>query len=121
MKPFITMAFLSILLTACAQPEPQKHLFFYHSRFLENNSLSTPHPTHGKVEYEKILQTFEAAGFQVHSEIRSANTNVREYALQQVPKIDSLIKQGIAPEDITIVGTSKGGYIAQYLSTFLQQ
>lgn len=121
MKHFVTIAFLSLILSACAQTEPQKHLFFFHSRYLENNPLSSLHPTHGQVEYHEILAAFETAGFEVHSEIRGENVNARSYAQNQVPKIENLIKSGVSPEDITIVGTSKGGYIAQYISTFLPQ
>jgi hypothetical protein len=34
-------------------------------------------------------------------------------------QIDSLFKRGVVPEHITVIGTSKGGYIAQYVSTYL--
>ncbi|MAK36677.1 MAG: alpha/beta hydrolase, partial [Flavobacteriaceae bacterium] len=34
-----------------------------------------------------------------------------------VTQVDSLLKQGVLAKNITVVGTSKGGYIAQYVST----
>ncbi|MDP3352273.1 MAG: alpha/beta hydrolase, partial [Flavobacteriaceae bacterium] len=36
-----------------------------------------------------------------------------------VAQIDSLLLNGLKPAQITVIGTSKGGYIAQYVSTFL--
>jgi hypothetical protein len=32
-------------------------------------------------------------------------------------QIDSLLHAAVRPEDITVAGTSKGGYIAQYVSS----
>ena len=57
-------------------------------------------------------------GFIVLSEKRIKNTDTKKYAEKIVSQIDSLIKTGVKPNHITIVGTSKGGYIAQYVSTF---
>lgn len=51
------------------------------------------------------------------SEKRTGNVNPREYASRVVIQIDSLLTTGIDPKKITIVGTSKGGYIAQYVAT----
>ncbi len=44
--------------------------------------------------------------------------DVKEYAMKVKNQIDSLIALGIAPHQITVIGTSKGGYITQYVSTF---
>jgi dienelactone hydrolase len=65
-----------------------------------------------------ILQSFKKDGFIVLSEKRIKNTDTKKYAEKIVSQIDSLIKTGVKPNHITIVGTSKGGYIAQYVSTF---
>lgn len=54
------------------------------------------------------------------SEKRNGNVNVREYAQAVVLQIDSLLSKGINAQNITIVGTSKGGYIAQYVSTIAE-
>ena len=53
----------------------------------------------------------------VISEKRNGNVNARDYAVGIVNQIDSLLNIGIEPKKITIAGTSKGGYIAQYVST----
>ena len=50
-------------------------------------------------------------------EKRKPKTNGVEYAEKVKFQIDSLIKKGVKSNDITVIGTSKGGYIAQYVSS----
>lgn len=96
-----------------------RYIFFLHNRFLEDFSIEEAHPEYGKVEYNKILDSFRNDSFIVFSEMRSKNTDVIQYARFIVQKIDSLLKKGVEADRITVIGTSKGGYIAQYVSTYL--
>lgn len=95
----------------------QRYLFFLHNRFLETHDLYDEHPEFGRTEYNEIVGMFKKEGFHVLSEKRNGNVNAREYAVGVVDQIESLISKGIDPNRITVVGTSKGGYIAQYVST----
>ncbi|WP_424494192.1 alpha/beta hydrolase [Salinimicrobium sp. GXAS 041] len=104
--------------SACGQSNHDRFIFFLHNRFLEEHGLDEAHPEFGRTEYKEILREFKQSGFHVVSEKRNGNVNARDYALEIVNQIDSLISNGTDPEKITIVGTSKGGYIAQYVSTF---
>lgn len=97
----------------------QNYIFYFHNKFAEENSLETKHPEYGKVEYREIIESFQKEGFIVLSKKRKANTDVQEYAQKIVPQIDSLLNIGVKPNHITVIGTSKGGYIAQYVSTFI--
>lgn len=97
----------------------QRYIFFLHNKFIEENDLSVAHPEYGKAEYNEILASYRKDGFIVFSEIRSKNTNATEYAEKIVKQIKKLIKKGVTPNKITVIGTSKGGYIAQYVSTYL--
>ena len=99
------------------EEENDRFIFFLHNRFLETHELNEFHPEYGRTEYKEIISEFQKSGFKVISEKRNENVNAREYAIGIVNQIDSLLKKGIAPRKITIVGTSKGGYIAQYVST----
>ena len=114
----ITMLLCSTLL-ACKTKDDGRFIFFLHNRFLETHELNESHPEFGRTEYEEILLEFEKSGFKVISEKRNGNVNARAYAVGIVNQIDSLIKSGIEAKKITIVGTSKGGYIAQYVSTLV--
>lgn len=99
------------------KPSDERFLFFLHNRFLETHELEDSHPEFGRTEYQEILSAFEKNGLTVISEKRRGNVNAREYAQGVVHQIDSLISAGVEPNKITVVGTSKGGYIAQYVST----
>ncbi|PHQ30620.1 alpha/beta hydrolase [Leeuwenhoekiella nanhaiensis] len=99
------------------QKKDKRYLFFLHNRFLEEHELNELHPEYGRTEYKEILAAFEKSGLNVISELRNANVNAREYAGYIVNQIDSLMQTGVEPQHITVVGTSKGGYIAQYVST----
>ncbi|MCK0126931.1 alpha/beta hydrolase [Gelidibacter sp. F2691] len=102
---------------ACGIGNDDRFIFFLHNRFLEEHKLNELHPEFGRTEYNEIIAEFEKNGFKVISEKRNGNVNAREYAIEIVTQIDSLIKNGTEPKKITVVGTSKGGYIAQYVST----
>jgi hypothetical protein len=104
-------------LWACGTTNDDRFIFFLHNRFLEEHGLNELHPKFGRTEYNEIIAEFEKNEFKVFSEKRNGNVNAREYALGIVNQIDSLIKSGSESNNITIVGTSKGGYIAQYVST----
>lgn len=114
--------FVSIIFffNSCKENSPERYLFFLHNRFLETHELIEAHPQYGKVEYLEIIQTFEKSGFKTISEKRTGDTNVQAYANGIKNQINDLISKGVLAKNITVVGTSKGGYIAQYISTFLK-
>lgn len=112
----IGILFFSILVSFQTKND-DRVIFFLHNRFLETHELNESHPRFGRAEYLEIIGAFKENGFKVISEKRNGNVNVREYAAKVVNQIDSLLKNGTQPSRITVVGTSKGGYIAQYIST----
>lgn len=116
-RSLLLIAFLSALFLGCSSSKEERVVFFLHNRFLEEHELHEAHPEYGKVHYEEILAKFRSKGFTVMSEKRKGNVNALDYAQGLVRQIDSLIEQGVSAKQITIIGTSKGGYIAQYVST----
>jgi hypothetical protein len=120
------MKFLSTLFPILASFSPvidagnqtdTRYLFFLHNQFIESHGPADQHPSYGRAEYQEILQRFRKDGFVVISEKRPANTDAKMYAIKVAGQVDSLLKTGIDPSHITIAGTSKGGYIAQYVSS----
>lgn len=118
----ILLALLSIFI--CFSPAinvrrqaDTRYLFFLHNRFIESHGPADKHPSYGRAEYQEILERFRKDGFVVISEKRPENTDAKLYAVKVTGQVDSLLKTGIDPSHITIVGTSKGGYIAQYVSS----
>ncbi len=51
---------------------------------------------------------------------RPAEFDFHAYARNVADQVNALISKGIPPKNITVVGTSKGGYLAQYVSTYLE-
>lgn len=100
-----------------AQNSKQKeYVFFLHNKYLEDHTLDEAHPNYGVAEYYSILDKLKTENTIVISEKRKRNTEPELYAKKIVSQIDSLQKKGIPFDNISIVGTSKGGYIAQYIS-----
>ena len=100
----------------------QHYLFYLHGKIIEDqgvNAVDTANG-YGAYQYEDILNAFREANFSVLSEARQKNTNVLEYAHKVVHKIDSLIQNGVKPNDITVVGASKGAIIAMFISSYLK-
>jgi predicted esterase len=126
MKPTIVnilVLLLCFMSNAFAQSNKQdggnNYIFYLHNKFPEEHALEEPHPDYGRSEYLEILGEFSSEGFILITEKRPANTDVKLYAKKVVSQIDSLLGLGIQPSKITVIGTSKGGYIAQYVSTYL--
>ncbi|KAF2081795.1 alpha/beta hydrolase [Flavobacterium sharifuzzamanii] len=123
-KFFLTFILSFLLNLNCYSQEKtaskdQRYIFFFHNKFVEENDLNVAHPEYGKAEYNEILESYRKDNFIVFSEKRKKNTNAIDYAEKIAKQVKALIKKGVPPNHITVIGTSKGGYIAQFVSTFL--
>ena len=90
----------------------QDYLIYLHGRIIEEEGLRPTSPRFGVYEYEKILADFASRGFVVLSEPRPRNTDVGLYADKVVEQVRALRRAGVPPEQIAVVGFSKGGGIA---------
>lgn len=97
-----------------------KYLFYMHGIIVENEGIRPTSPRFGVYEYEQILDTLASKDFIVISEARPRGTIVTEYAAKVVGQINKLLKAGVAPQHITIVGASRGGGIAIAVSSQLR-
>ena len=97
-----------------------KYLFYLHGRIVETGGLRPQHPRHGFYEYEEILRTLSARAFTIISEPRPADTEHFEYAREVVGQIGRLLAAGVPARNVTVVGASKGGAIAVFVSTLLR-
>ena len=121
---FLILGFYAVISYGQSRKEiktnERNYIFFLHNKFIEENDLEAKHPDYGKAEYYEIINAFQKDNFIVLSKKRKKGTDVKSYAKEICSKIDSLLTIGIRPNHITIIGTSKGGYIAQYVSTYMQ-
>lgn len=112
--------FLFFSLRIYAQIEKQ-YIFFLHNKFLEEHALNEKHSRYGIAEYQQIINKLKDKNTIIISEKRKSNTDPKCYAQKVKIQIDSLIAKGISPNNISVVGTSQGGYIAQYISYFVKK
>ena len=98
----------------------QRYLFYLHGFIIENEGIHAVSPRFGPYEYEKILDTFAGKGFVAISEARPKGTDPLIYAAKVVGQINRLLSAGVPPQNITVVGASRGGAIAIATSTLLK-
>lgn len=96
-----------------------RYLFYLHGRIVERGRRPES-PQYGFYEYDQILETFKQRGFVVISEQRREGTDVEQYAEKVAKQVRQLLKAGVSPRNITIVGASQGSYIAMLASTHLK-
>nr|WP_199161640.1 alpha/beta hydrolase [Elizabethkingia sp. ASV34] len=101
--------------------QSKKHyIIFLHNKFLESHALNEEHPQYGIAEYRAIIHKLEDQNTIVISEKRKPNTDIEAYAMRVKGQIDSLSQKGIPIRNIAIIGTSQGGFIAQYVSYYMK-
>lgn len=117
MKKTVLLLFLFLNLKVCLA---QSYIFYLHGRIIENQGPNAVEKVngYGAYLYYDILDSLKQKKFTVISEVRPVNTDVKVYALKVKNQIDSLLKRGIKAENITVIGASKGSYIAMYVSTY---
>jgi hypothetical protein len=89
-----------------------RYIIYLHGKVIEDQGLPAISPDYGEYQYEKILAALESYGFKVISEQRSKDADGWEYAQRGASQIDELLKAGVPPSSITVVGASKGASIA---------
>lgn len=103
-------------------PEPSKiYLIYLHGRIIEN---SGPRPTdsrYGIYDYPAVLEALSSRGAVVISAQRPPKTDTNRYAGVVVSQVEDLIDRGVPPASIVVIGFSKGGAIAQRVSSFLRR
>lgn len=115
----ITIAIMALLLSWSVNGQ-QKYVFYLHGAILEEQGPKAISPRFGAYEYEDILNAFRKENFKVISEVRPQGTVALDYARKITRQVDSLIKTGVKPGNITVIGASKGAFIALYVSSFLR-
>jgi hypothetical protein len=94
-------------------------VFYLHGRIVEDEGPRPVHERFGLYDYPAIVEALGANGATVEAEVRESGTKAHEYAQIVVEEIENMIAAGTGPEDITVVGFSKGGSIAIFTSYFL--
>lgn len=103
-----------------ASPDPARRwLFYVHGRILELQGREAVSPEFGRYEYDAILKAFAARGFEVVSEVRTAEGGAA-FPARLAGQVGRLRQAGVPAERITVVGASKGGFLALAAAAELQ-
>lgn len=107
---------LALLIGACQAgtptPLPGRYAIYIHGRIVEDAGRNPTSPEFGPYAYDAILDSLRAAGFTVLSDQRPSGANSEAWADRIAGQVDSLLRQGVAADSITVIGFSKGGWIA---------
>lgn len=93
-----------------------KHVFYLHGMIVEVQGVNAVSELFGPYKYQDIIDSLNAAGYQVHSEVRTTKTDDTAFCRQISGEIDQLVADGLSPRDITVIGASKGGMMAMQIS-----
>jgi len=94
-----------------------KHLFYLHGRIVEEQGPQAVSVDFGPYEYSAIVRQFADSGFVVISEVRSPNTDPDIYADSVAHQVRRPVASRAAPQNITVVGASKGAVIAMLVAS----
>jgi hypothetical protein len=94
-----------------------RYLFYLHGKIIEDQGLPAVSPEFGECEYQAILRRLQDSGAVVISEERGKGANASTYAPRIKDQVGLLKQAGVPSQHITVVGASKGAYIAA-LSSF---
>jgi pimeloyl-ACP methyl ester carboxylesterase len=116
----------ALLLLGCARAPASPpaaagpYIFYLHARIVEEAGRRPADPVFGIYEYDAILDSLRGAGFTVLSEQRVPGVAVDSFAGRLVHQVDSLLRVGVSPRSITVIGFSRGGAIAILASSRLR-
>jgi hypothetical protein len=115
-----SLLFTVLLATSAQGQTASRYVIYLHGRIVEEAGRHPTDPVYGIYEYDAILDSLRHAGFVVLSDQRPRRADSDSFAARVVQQIDSLLRHGVRPRDITVVGFSKGGWIAILASSRLQ-
>lgn len=97
-----------------------RYVIYLHGRIVEEQGRRPTSPEWGIFEYDRILGALAGEGAVVISEQRPRNTDPDTFAAHVVEQVRQIIRAGVQPEHVTVVGFSKGGGIATRTSALLK-
>lgn len=112
----------ALLISVIQHGYGQRYIFYLHGKIVEDQGANAVDNSRGfgAYEYANIIAAFRKEKFSVISECRPKNTDVKQYAHKVAGQVDSLLKSGIKPGDVTVIGASKGALIAMYAATYVK-
>ena len=115
----LSLFLLALVITSAQAQAAPRYVIYLHGKIVEEAGRRPTDPAFGVYEYDAILDSLRHSGFVVLSEQRPPRTDSDSFATQVVQQVDSLLRLGASPQAITVIGFSKGGWIAILASSRL--
>jgi len=114
----IIVLFICVLIGCKSKPQNDiKYVYYLHGRIIEIQGKNAISEEFGKYEFDDIVEALKDSNTIIIAEVRTENVEYFQYATKVSKEIDSLVDSGIKPEDITVIGASKGAIIASNISS----
>ena len=111
------LLFLTLILTlGCTSNAQKKYIFYLHGRIIEIQGKNAVSEEFGTYEFDHIIDAIKVDNAEIIAEVRNENVDYLEYATKVSKQIDSLLSLKVKPENITVIGASKGAIIASNIS-----
>ena len=96
------------------------YVFYAHGLIVEGDDPEPVHPQFGKYDFPAVREALAGGNVTLIAEQRPRGANPVAYAEKLAGQAARLIEAGVAPENITLIGFSRGGYIVAYASHLLE-
>ncbi len=98
----------------------EKYVFYSHGFIVEGENPRPVSPRWGIYEFPKIKAALANEAYNLIAYHRPSKTQPNEFAKKLGADVNHLIKHGVRPENITLVGFSRGGEITVLTSNYLK-
>jgi hypothetical protein len=98
----------------------EKYVFYSHGLIVEGDDPTPISPLFGKYEFPQVKQALADDGYNLIAYHRAKNTEAKAFAKKLVRDVNLLIEKGVKPENITLLGFSRGGVITIRASHYLK-
>jgi len=97
----------------------EKYVFYSHGFIVEGTNPTPINPRWGMYDFPEIKKVLADDSYNLIAYHREKGTDPREFAKMLTENANTLIKNGVKPENITFIGFSRGGAITVLTSSYL--
>ena len=119
---YLLLGSFFMLFIACNKSvqNQKKYIYYLHGKIIEMQGKDAVSDVYGKYEFDSIVKALSGSEHIVIAEVRTENVDYLDYANKVSKEIDSLVKLGVQPKNINVIGASKGAIIASNISNLNQ-
>lgn len=97
-----------------------KYVFYSHGKIVEGENTNPISPRWGEYKFPKVKEALSSDNYSLIAYHRPKGTKPKEFALKLSADIEKLITLGVKPQNISLVGFSRGGEITILTSNNLK-